>query len=126
MADQNTTLEILKSMGDAFLNGVIELWFLITIGLLTALGFLGKRTLKRWDNVVESHMPDEEIKKHIKQVYTDMASCQTELKNDVTTVKDSVSEVHGRIDDIYHILIGEGSHRPARELERKNNDKTSE
>jgi hypothetical protein len=123
MADQGATLAIIKGMGDALLNGVIEMWFLITVGLLTALGFFGKRTLSRWDKVVASHMPDEEIKKHIKQVYTDMASCQKELKNDVTTVKDSVSEVHGRIDDIFHILIGEGSRRPARGLERKNNDK---
>lgn len=123
MANQSTALEVLKAMSDAVLNGIIELWFLITIGLLTALGFFGKRTLNRWDNVVASHMPDAEIKKHIKQVYTDMASCQTELKNDVTEVKDSVSEVHGRIDDIYHLLIGEGSHRPARETERKNDGK---
>lgn len=124
MADQSTMLDVLKAMGDAMLNGIIEVWFLITIGLLAALGFFGKRTINRWDKVAASHMPDAEIKEHIKQVYDDMASCQNELKNDVTTVKDSVSEVHGRIDDIYHILIGEGSHRPARESERKNNDKS--
>lgn len=122
MAGQSTALEVLKAMSDAVLNGIIELWFLITLGLLTALGFFGKRTLNRWDKVVASHMPDEEIKKHIKQVYNDMASCQEELKNDVTTVKDSVSEVHGRIDDIYHFLIDGGSHRPARRSERKDNE----
>jgi len=123
MADPSTALEILKSMGDVVLNGIIELWFLVTIGLLTTLGFFGKRTLNRWDKVVASHMPDAEIKKHIEQVYTDMALCQKELKDDVSKVTDSVSEVHTRIDDIFHILIGEGSHRPARDSERKNNDK---
>lgn len=123
MDNQNTTLEVLKTMSDAVLNGIIELWFVITIGLLTILGFLGKRTLKRWDKVMQSHVPDSEIDKRFAQTYSDMTNCQQELKKDVSAVKDSVSEVHGRIDDIYHILIGDGSHRPARESERKDNDK---
>lgn len=123
MASQNAVLEIFKSMGDAMLNGILELWFLITVGLLAALGLFGKRALSRIDRVVASHMPDAEIKKHIKQVYTDMALCQKELKDDVAKVTDGVSEVHTRIDDIFHILIGDGSHRPARESERKNDGK---
>ena len=123
MAGESTALMVLKSMGDAVLNGIIEVWFLITIGLLAALGFFGKRTINRWDKVAASHMPDAEIKKHIKKVYDDMASCQNELKNDVSEVKDSVSEVHGRIDDIFHLLVSGKSHRPARDSERKSNDK---
>ena len=123
MANQSTALEVLKAMSDAVLNGIIELWFLITIGLLATLGFLGKRTLKRWDEVMRSHVPNSEIDKRFAQTYTDMTNCQQELKKDVSAVKDSVSEVHGRIDDIYHILIGDHSHRPARDSERKNNDK---
>ena len=122
MAEQDTALEILKSMGDAVLNGIIELWFLITIGLLATLGFLGKRTLKRWDRVMQSHVPDSEIDKRFAKTYDDMTKCQQELKTEISAVKDGVSEVHGRIDDMMHYLMTGSSKRPARESERDDNE----
>ena len=119
MANEYTIITMIKNASGALANSILEMWFLITLGLLLVLGFLGKRVLRKWDSVVESHVPNQEIDKRFSKIYEDMTDCQQELKGDISEVKDSVSEVHGRIDDIYHILIGDRSHRPARSLERK-------
>ena len=122
MADKHAIFTIIKNAGDALANSILEMWFLVTVGLLLILGFLGKRTLNKWDSVIESHVPNQEIDKRFAKTYEDMTTCQQELKGDISEVKDSVSEVHGRIDDIYHVLIGDKSHRPARITEHKKDE----
>ena len=122
MSNLHETLLSMKQAGETLAGYMFEVWFLVTIGLLSLLGFFGKRTLKTWDNVIKSHVPNQEIGRRFSKVYQDMTSCQNDLKSDISEVKDSVSEVHTRIDDIYHVLIKEGSKRPARVTDRKKDE----
>jgi len=122
MSNKHTITDVIKNLGDSVLNGIVEMWLLITIGLFGLLGLAGKRLLNRWDEVAKTHVPSNAIDKRFAKTYKDMTNCQQELKDDISEVKDNVSEVHGRIDDIYHILIGDDSHRPARSTERKKNE----
>lgn len=122
MADKHAIFTIIKNAGDTLANGILEMWFLVTVGLLFVLGFLGKRTLNKWDSVIDSHVPNKIIDKRFSKTYEDMTNCQKELKGDISEVKDSVSEVHGRVDDIMHYLMTGESKRPGREAERKKDE----
>ena len=122
MSNKHTITDVIKNLGDSVLNGIVEMWLLITIGLFGLLGLAGKRLLNRWDEVARTHVPSNAIDKRFSDTYAAMTDCQQELKNDISEVKDNVSEVHGRIDDIYQILIGNESNRPARSAERKKNE----
>ena len=106
MADKNTIADVVKGLSDAFLNGIVEAWMLITVGLLGLVGLFGKRQFERWDKIAKSHMSKNEINDQLEEI------------------KASVSEVHGRIDDIYHVMITGNSHRPARNLERDKDEQS--
>ena len=119
MSEKYSMLEVIKGLGEAVVSGIVEVWVLATIGLLGLLGLFGKRMLTRWDDIAKTHVPNTSIDKRFAKTYSDMTNCQKELKGDISEVKDSVSEVHGRIDDIYHILVSENSSRPSRKEERE-------
>jgi len=55
----------MKDQIHAVIDGVIDIWIWITLGLLGMLGFFGKRMLNRWDAIAESHVPSAEIEKKI-------------------------------------------------------------
>ena len=94
----------MKEAMNLIANGFIDIWIWITVGLLTVLGFFGKRMLKRWDAIAESHVPSVEIEKKFTQVYDDMTKCQKDLKDQQDKILENVGEVHVRIDDIYMVL----------------------
>jgi len=94
----------MKDQVHAVIDGVIDVWIWITLGLLGLLGFFGKRMLKRWDAIAESHVPSVEIEKKFNQVYADMTKCQKDLKDQQDKILENVGEVHSRIDDIYTVI----------------------
>ena len=75
----------MKSQAHAVIDGVIDIWIWITVGLLTALGFFGRRMLRRWDAIAESHVPGVEIEKKFNQVYLDTHFRQNTIKHSVGT-----------------------------------------
>lgn len=99
-----------KHLGDMLLDGAISAWVYITLGLVTLLGFMGKRTIARIDEVTKSHMPSHIIDGKIEKIYEDMAKCQQDI------VK-SVEKVHGRIDDVYNLIATQ--HPPNEKMYRK-------
>ena len=108
----------MKDQVHAVIDGVIDVWIWITVGLLAALGFFGRRMLRRWDAIAESHVPGVEIEKKFTEVYADMAKCQNDLRDQHNKILEDVGEVHSRIDDIYMVLATGAAPRKHRKKDK--------
>ncbi len=86
-------------------DGIIDVWIWITVGFLSMLGFFGRRMLRRWDSVAETHVPGAEINRRFNAVYKDMNKCQKELSDQNDKVIKSVDKVHERIDEIFSLMV---------------------
>jgi len=104
------------STADKLMNGALEVWLWITVGLIAVLAFLGKRLITKWDRVVESHMPEDEIEAKFESVMQDMRKCQTDITRDTKRelkilhkekkdLMDSVEKVHERLDRLMELLL---------------------
>ena len=89
------------------IDGFIDVWIWITVGMLAMLGFFGRRMLRRWDSVAETHVPGAEIDRRFNAVYKDMNKCQKELTDQNSMVIQSVDKVHARIDEIFILIAKE-------------------
>jgi len=97
---------------EILLNGIVEIWLWVTIGLLAIMAFFGRRLLKRWDHVIDSHMPDHEIELKMDGLRKDMLACQEKLAKEQTKTQgeiiNEVSSVHQRLDKLYELLLQKG------------------
>ena len=104
---------------DVITNGAIEVLLWVTVGLIAVLAFFGRRLIKKWDNVVESHMPEQEIEKKFEEVLHDMEKCQQDIikgyKEEINVIHkekklliESVDKVHERLDRLYELLLEKG------------------
>jgi len=107
---------------DKLMNGAVEVWLWVTVGLIGLLAFFGKRLINKWDRVVDSHMPEEEIERRFNSIMQDMRKCQTDITKDYTieirkiqsekkSLVESVDKVHERLDRLMELLVSENGRK---------------
>lgn len=101
---------------DKLANGAVELWIWITVGLIAIIAFFGRRLTRKWDQVVDSHMPEQEIKDKFKSILSDIKASEEKirrehsglvvgLKVEQKQIAASVDKVHERLDTLYQLLL---------------------
>jgi len=95
---------------------IVNIWLWVTVGLIALLAFFGRRILKKWDTVVDSHMPEQEIELRFGIIIEDMKRCEAKMynsqkllladrKREEKKLLESVDKVHERIDELYKLLL---------------------
>jgi len=95
----------MKDIIEYLASGIIDLGVWIIVGLLGLVGLFGKRQMKKWDELAESHVPVSEINRRFNIVYADMHKCQEDLKNQQDKILEKVDKVHSRIDEVYILMV---------------------
>lgn len=101
---------------DKLMNGAVELWIWVTVGLIAIIAFFGRRLTKKWDQVVDSHMPEQEIEDKFKSILQDMRGCEEKIRKEQSSlvvgikveqkqIAASVDKVHERLDTLYQLLL---------------------
>lgn len=93
-------------------TAIFEVWLWVTIGLLAIVAFFGRRLLKKWDAVTDSHMPSFEIERRFLKLNEEMTDCQEEIKSEQKSahkeLMGEVGDVHKRLDNLYQLLLQKG------------------
>lgn len=94
---------------DGIQNKIFDLWLWFTVGLIAVVSFFGRRLIRKWDTVVDSHMPAAEIQRQLSGVLIDMQRCEKRLRADHRREQQeltvALNKVGERVDDMYKILM---------------------
>jgi len=98
-----------KAIVDTFISGLFDLWLWFTVGLIAIIAFFGRRLVKRWDEVTNSHMPDHLIEKKMAGIRKEMNDCQERISHEQQQLIEGMTQLHNRLDSLYNLLLSKSN-----------------